>query len=123
MDSAISHGRTSLVRAAAVLAGLALPQVLLFHASLTGSRLLLPLGLLALSNVYLPGTPEYQDIAIPSDVLSDEVLLGEPMRRFAAEEIRHGRLPLWNPYSFAGAPLANLSFLSPFFWVSCCFPS
>src|SRR5439155_23754808 len=32
----------------------------------------------------------------------------QPMRAFTAEELRHFRLPLWNPYSASGEPwLAN----------------
>ena len=32
----------------------------------------------------------------------------QPLRWFTAEELRHGRLPLWNPYSASGEPwLAN----------------
>src|SRR2546429_2703205 len=32
----------------------------------------------------------------------------QPLRWFTADELRHGRLPLWNPYSASGEPwLAN----------------
>jgi hypothetical protein len=38
----------------------------------------------------------------------DLLLYFYPLRDFAAETLRAGRLPLWNPYSFMGAPfLAN----------------
>jgi hypothetical protein len=37
-------------------------------------------------------------------VRSDLVLQIEPFRRFAVAEVRAGRVPLWNPLSYAGAP-------------------
>ena len=38
----------------------------------------------------------------------DLLLYFYPLRDFAAQAVREGRLPLWNPYTFMGAPfLAN----------------
>ena len=37
----------------------------------------------------------------------------EPARRFAAAELHAGRLPMWNPYNFAGVPFIWPKF-SPF---------
>ena len=48
---------------------------------------------------YYPG-------AIPSKVQYFDVLRElYPWRRLAIDEIKHGRLPLWNPYNFSGTPL------------------
>jgi hypothetical protein len=112
----------ALVRAAILLIGLVLPQVVLFGPSLVGRKILLPLDLLALPNYYLPPTPQYRS-AVPQDaVQTDQVLAYEPARRFAAAEVRAGRLPVWTPYSFAGAPVAFATY-SPFNLLYYCFAS
>jgi hypothetical protein len=36
-----------------------------------------------------------------------------PMRVFVADEYRHGRLPLWDPYTFAGEPAVAMSLFAP----------
>ena len=42
----------------------------------------------------------------------DLLLYFYPLRDFAAQAVREGRLPLWNPYTFMGAPfLANTCLL------------
>jgi hypothetical protein len=110
-------------RAFILLVGVLAPQLLLFAPSLAGRKLLLPLDLLALPGVYLPETAEYRDVQ-PSDVaLSDQVLLVELDRRFAAAEWRAGRVPLWRPSIFAGAPFAAHPKYSPFNLVYYAFPS
>ena len=49
----------------------------------------------------------------------DLVLLMEPQRRFAAAEVAAGRLPMWAPYDFAGAPFIWPKF-SPFLALEYC---
>src|SRR5437870_5991955 len=99
-----SAPRRRLGRGCIVLAGLIGAQVFLYGPSLVGSKILLPLDLLADANLYLPATPEYAAVK-PSDfALLDEVLLFEFERRFATAEIRAGRLPSWNPHIYIGAP-------------------
>jgi hypothetical protein len=110
------------VRAAILVAGLLACQLVLFGPSLLGVKILLPLDLLAMPGVYLPATPEYQGIVPQDFVLSDLVYAGEPAWCFAARELRAGRLPLWNPYGYCGAPFARFQYLSPFFLLYCCFP-
>lgn len=110
-------------RAALVLLGLVLPQILLFGPSLTGSKILLPLDILATKGVYLP-PPENGARIIPQNfVLSDLVLLGTPAMEYAAKEMRAGRMPLWNPQSFAGVPFAGFPKYSPFFLLFYFWPS
>jgi hypothetical protein len=101
-------------RAAILLAGLVLPQAVLCGPSLLGRKILLPLDLLAQPQYFLPRTAEYAGLH-PSDyVLADEVLLFEFERRFAAAEFRAGRLPLWNPFIYLGAPFVVWEAYSPF---------
>jgi hypothetical protein len=108
-------------RALILLAGLVLPQVVLFGSSLAGRTLLLPADILV--PYYAPDQPETKDLTPHNLLLSDQVLLYEPWRRFASAEVRAGRLPLWNPFSFAGAPLAACWIYSPFMAVYYLYPS
>jgi hypothetical protein len=106
--------RTRLHRAAILVTGLILPQVILFGPSLAGFKILLPLDLLAIPNVYLPATSEYARVQPHDFVLADEVFLLEFERRFATSEIRAGRLPLWIPDIYLGAPYVVWDKYSPF---------
>src|SRR5262249_35589581 len=56
-------------------------------------------------------------------VLLDQVLQYEPMRRFAARELRAGRLPLWTPYEYCGAPFAGFPVYSVFNLLYYAFPT
>ena len=111
--------------AALLLAGILLPQIVLYYPSLTGRKLLLPLEILAVPGNYLP--PEIaQGVPVRTTVLSDLVFQMEPLRQFAASEVRAGRLPLWNPYTYCGSPfLANnqSAVFSPYRLVDYLFPS
>ncbi|MBM3321323.1 MAG: hypothetical protein FJY73_11670 [Candidatus Eisenbacteria bacterium] len=84
-------------------------QVILFWPSLSGRKLLLSLDMLAQQSVYLPRTPETEKIVPHERTLADPVLAFEPARRFASREIRAGRIPLWDPYMFAGVPFTRWS--------------
>lgn len=106
--------RARSVRSAVLLVGLILPQVLLYGPSLLGRKLLLPLDLLALTHYYLPPTGKYASVTPYDFTLSDEVLLFEFERRFAATEFRAGRVPLWTPDIFLGAPYAVWGKYAPF---------
>ena len=117
------YPRRRLARAGLLLAGLVLPQVVLFGPSLCGAKLLLPLDLLALEGYYLPVTPEYRWVVPDNWVLTDQVLNYEFSRRFASAEFRAGRIPLWCPDCFTGAPFAHFGKYSPFSLVYYCFPS
>jgi len=92
---------------AVVLAGVVIGQFILYGPSLTGRKILLPLDILALPNVYLPETPEFSRIIPHDGVLTDLVFFFEPSRRFGVSEIRAGRFPLWAPYQYAGAPFVE----------------
>ncbi|HUE15800.1 MAG TPA: hypothetical protein VMR25_16645, partial [Planctomycetaceae bacterium] len=98
-----------------LLAGWLLPQVLLIGPALIGHTVNLPLDLLATPHLYLPNTQKYQHVAPTHGIsLLDLVLVYPAAREFSARELRAGRLPLWQPANYAGAPFANWSKYSPF---------
>jgi hypothetical protein len=101
-----------------VLSGIILGQFVLFGPSLVGSKLLLPLDLLAAPEYYIPQTPGLITAAWPHNTeLEDLVTFYEPSRRHLYSEMRSGHVPLWNPYEFAGVPDISPKF-SPFFVLS-----
>jgi hypothetical protein len=95
-------------------AGLLLPPAVLYAPSLSGQKLLLPLDYLEGPGVYLPPAPQGGRSAPRDAALGDEVTCFEPWRRFAAGEFHAGRVPLWNPSVFTGAPFVVLPTYSPF---------
>jgi hypothetical protein len=110
--------KRKLARLAVVVTGLVLGQVLLYGPSLAGRKILLPLDHLALPGIYLPRTPEVAKIEPQNTLRSDLIYVSEPARRFAAAELHAGRLPMWTPYNFAGAPFIWPKF-SPFLALQC----
>src|ERR1035441_6906029 len=102
-----------LARLLIVLAGITLGQAILYGPSLAGRKILLPLDMLADPTYYLPRTPAVAKIEQHNVARSDLIDAAEPARHFAAVELHAGRLPMWNPYNFAGAPFIWPKF-SPF---------
>ena len=96
-------------------AGLMVPQFILLGPALIGRTVDLPVDLLAVPNVeYFPNRPEYQKV-VPrhGNDLLDLLLIGPAtVGNFAAKEFRAGRLPIWQPSNFAGAPFVAV--YSPF---------
>ena len=89
-----------------LLAGLLACQAVLLGPSLCGKTILLPLDILASADVYLPRPAGAAPWPEPKDVvLSDLINQIEVWRRFVVDEVRAGRLPLWNPYDECGHPL------------------
>lgn len=86
-------------RVGLVILGILAGQLILYGASFTGAKILLPLDILA------PGEAHNR-------VVTDPILEDEPARIFRHAELRAGRVPIWNPYQYAGTP--SMSFLSPF---------
>jgi hypothetical protein len=106
-----------LPRSIILLAGIILGQVVLYGPSLAGRKVLLPLEDLARSGMYVPTTSPIATV-VPSPA-SDLILQFEPSRRFAVSELHAGRIPMWAPYHFAGAPFIWQKF-SPFLMLQCC---
>jgi hypothetical protein len=97
-----------------VFLGILAAQLILYGASFAGKKILLPLDVLALPLTYIPLTPEQpsQQADTQRTIMGDPVFEDEPARLFRCDELRAGRLPIWNPYQYAGVP--SVSFLSPF---------
>ncbi len=105
-------------RLAVVVTTLALVQAALLGWSLTGSRVMLPLGLLKVQNpaILVVDAPEEAG-ARKSLAGLDLVLQFEPFRKFVVQEVRAGRFPLWNRYSYSGSPFvanAQSGVMSPY---------
>src|SRR5437773_2958283 len=105
--------KSRLPRLLIVVAGIILGQSLMYGPCLIGKEILLPLDTLTKPGRFIPRTPEIENVQEWDRMLSDRVYTVEPARRFAAHELHSGRLPLWTPYFFAGAPLLWPTF-SPF---------
>ncbi len=96
-------------------AGWLLPQLVLLGPALVGRTVDLPVDLLALPYVYLPERPEFAAIKPHHGVEVIDLVVGtQTVRDFAVKELRAGRLPLWQPANFAGAPFADWPKYSPF---------
>ena len=111
-----------LVRCAILMAGIVIPQAVLYGPSLLGRKILLPLDLLAQPGILLPRTPALKKVEPHNPILTDLVYSGELHRRFAAEEMRAGRLPWWVPYHYGGVPSIWCK-LAPFRVLDYLFPS
>ncbi len=96
--------RRRFFRALIVLGGICFTQAVLYGPSLLGYRILLPLDILKVDRCYLPQLPEMRGYVPLNRIMIDEVTAIEMRRWFAVREVREGRLPLWNPYNFCGAP-------------------
>jgi hypothetical protein len=95
-------------------AGWLIPQIVLLGPALINRTVDLPVDLLASPYAYLPSRPEYAHLQVHGRELLDMVTLYPEAREFSANELRAGRLPLWQPANFAGAPFAVWPKYSPF---------
>lgn len=106
--------RRRLARWGGVLGGIVALQVVLYCPSLRGKTILLPLRLMQDPGFYLvPDAPPSPPVR-PLLVLVDLVTHWDLARQFAAGEVRAGRLPVWDPYGYCGAPFADFGKYSLF---------
>lgn len=125
VTSSKSSAARRLRELAIVLAGALALHVALLWPSLAGERVMLPADLLSPPSIYLPppedGPAEPPKNTLVTDLVFTLALHGD----LAREQIREGRWPLWNPYSYCGAPLlgaAQAQALSPFSLVQIAMP-
>ena len=103
--------------------GWLIPQLLLLGPALVGRTVDIPVDLLAHESVYLPRDSASPKVVVHHGVELTDLVFGYPqVREFCARELRAGRLPLWNPHNFAGAPLVGWGY-SPFEWLYVIVPS
>ena len=76
---------------------------LFFFRNITGLIPAIPFDLLYQYYPWRNEAVSTQSIHNPE--LTDQVLQFYPWNRLATEELKHGRFPLWNPFSFCGSPL------------------
>lgn len=114
--------RSALARWSLLIAGLVLPQVLLYGQCLIGERVLLPVDLLTLPSVYLPPEPGERPPRPHAGILTDVIYLFQPDRLFVAEQLRAGHFPLWDSNTYTGAPYPRTVAYDPFEWLFFLFP-
>lgn len=95
-------------------AGWILPQILLLGSSLVGRTVYAPVDLLARPNILIPRDPDAAPLVARNRTLSDLIYVAVETREFATKEFSAGRLPVWQPANFAGAPFATWPKYSPF---------
>jgi hypothetical protein len=95
--------------------GIVLGQFVLYGSSLVGRKILLPLEWLAEPSVYNDMNVTDGSRATGDYYTTDLIFYQEPERQFVIHELRAGRLPLWSPYRFGGAPCWPLG-LAPAWW-------
>lgn len=99
-----------------------IPFALFGHALLPG-RVLAPVDVLMTAYPWRALAP---NVTPANPLLTDVTYLVHPLLLWGAREIREGRLPLWNPQLFAGAPyLANphTAMFFPLTWLTWLLPA
>jgi hypothetical protein len=81
------------------------------HGAVFSSRLPVPVDEVARGYPY---RGLFGDVHARNPLTNDTVKLFLPWMQVAREELLHGRLPLWNPYSFSGYPLLGNGESAPF---------
>ncbi|VAW43551.1 hypothetical protein MNBD_CHLOROFLEXI01-371, partial [hydrothermal vent metagenome] len=83
--------------------GLLIFLILLFlNQALAPGKVLMPLDIVL--QAWPPWQQPNQTVVVHNDILTDVINYIYPVKEFAAESIRNGVLPLWNPYEFTGYP-------------------
>lgn len=90
------------------------PQIVLLGPAFVGRTVDLPVDMLGFPSTYLPDRPEYTKVQRHGREVFDLIFLYQEARDFSATELRAGRLPLWQPANYAGAPFAVWPKYSPF---------
>lgn len=107
--------RDQVVRVGLLMLAIAIAQAVLYGSSLIGLTVILPLGTLAQTPVYYPADATTEAVEVHDYGLTDLIFFMEPERQFVVSELKSGRLPIWTPYRFGGAPCWPLG-LSPPWW-------
>jgi len=81
--------------------------ILLTWPATLGGKVLLPADLYLRFQPWRAHAAEFPGFRRPSNPMLDPVQQFYPWRKFAAESIRQGEIPLWNPYSLCGTPFVG----------------
>ncbi len=65
----------------------------------------LPIPADTIAGLYHPWRDQFLNVPFKNFQITDPVRQQYPWRSLAMNQIRHGSLPVWNPYSFSGTPL------------------
>lgn len=98
------RGDSRICRGVVLVLGLVAGQFVLYGPSLCGSKILLPLDILATPQVLIPQSKDAKPVVPEDAIRSDLVFFYEPARQFAVSELQAGRFPFWSPQYFCGAP-------------------
>jgi hypothetical protein len=111
----MASSRRLLARAGLLALGVLGPALVVQAPSFSGRKVALTLDVLARPEIYLrPPDPRRLSPAPADPAQGDTVSNYEPSRRFAASEVRAGRVPLWTPQYLSGTPFAIWPKYSPF---------
>ena len=90
-----------------------LAGVLLLGEALVGGKVLSQADSLLSKQPWSEVAPEGFQASNP--LLDDQAIVMQPWLDFAAERVRAGELPLWNPYNYLGQPI-HAANTGAFFW-------
>lgn len=118
-DAPLTNGAGAAARAAerranaASIFGLLTLLAVLLSETLFGDRVLSQADALLAFEPWAEAAPE--DHRPSNPLLLDQSLVVQPWLHFAREELAAGRLPLWNPYDYAGQPV-HAAYTGAFLW-------
>ena len=87
-----------------ILAGFLLLPFLLFGSVTVGGRTMLPVENLFQWAPWASAAVDFQAAVPQNHLITDLIIENYAWKRFIANSLSGGELPLWNPYLFAGAP-------------------
>ncbi|MBP7590361.1 MAG: oligosaccharide flippase family protein [Chloroflexi bacterium] len=87
-----------------ILAGFLLLPFLLFGSVTVGGRTMLPVDNLFQWAPWASAAADFQAAVPQNHLITDLIIENYAWKRFIANSLSGGELPLWNPYLFAGAP-------------------
>ncbi len=87
-----------------ILAGFLLLPLLLFYSVTVGGRTMLPVDNLFQWAPWSSAAADFQATVPQNHLITDLIIENYAWKRFIANSLSSGELPLWNPYIFAGAP-------------------
>ncbi len=87
-----------------IVLGLLLLPILLYGSVTFGSKTMLPADNLFQWAPWQHAVPEFEAQIPQNHLVTDLVIENYVWKKFVAESVKAGEIPLWNPYLFAGAP-------------------